>query len=459
MAIIEGTPAADTLLGTEDDDTILGLAGNDIIRGNGGNDRIEGGDGGDSINGGQGADTMIGGNGNDSYVVDDAGDVVTETATGGYDRVNAGISYTLGAHVEELALLGTVPLNGVGNTLANVITGNIAPNILLGGAGNDTLRGMAGNDTLKGGIGNDVIEGGDGSDTIIGEAGTDTLRGGAGDDRFLVLGGNEIGAGEVIDGGDGIDVLSAPGGSMDISQAILIGIEGVSADEILLTAAQLNGMDQVSALAVRLTAAGSVEITGLFDVVDLFGSAGDDMLDLRGLTVATRLSLGVSGGDGNDMIFGSIMPDRNFQDGGAGDDILIGFDNLLGGEGSDVLTALGGNEYLAGGGGQDSFEFVTGDGTHYVHDFSQAEGDIMRLFGSTGGGVYIGTDAFTASGITEVRVVSIGSHTLTAGGGTVSTHGAHLSVDMDGDGWDDMALYLANITSAGQLATANFDFA
>ena len=43
--------------------------------------RSHGGVGNDTLDGGAGADTLIGGTGNDTYVVDNAGDVVTETST------------------------------------------------------------------------------------------------------------------------------------------------------------------------------------------------------------------------------------------------------------------------------------------------------------------------------------------------------------------------------------------
>ena len=42
---------------------------------------LTGNSGNNILDGGAGADTMIGGAGNDTYVVDDAGDVVTEAAT------------------------------------------------------------------------------------------------------------------------------------------------------------------------------------------------------------------------------------------------------------------------------------------------------------------------------------------------------------------------------------------
>ena len=80
---------------------------------------------------------MAGGADNDIYVVDDAGDVVNETAAGstGIDRVNSSISYTLGANVENLNLTGGDAINGTGNALANVINGNGSNNQLFGGGG------------------------------------------------------------------------------------------------------------------------------------------------------------------------------------------------------------------------------------------------------------------------------------------------------------------------------------
>ena len=79
----------------------------------------------DTLDGGLGADTMAGGIDNDTYVVDDAGDVVSEGANAGTDTVEAVMDYTLTANVENLTLTGTTDLTGTGNALANVITGKI----------------------------------------------------------------------------------------------------------------------------------------------------------------------------------------------------------------------------------------------------------------------------------------------------------------------------------------------
>ena len=92
---------------------------------------------------------LEGGIGNDTYDVSDAANQVIENPGEGTDLVNASISYTLGANVENLTLTGSAAINGTGNGLNNAITGNAAANTLDGGAGADTMIGGAGNDTLR----------------------------------------------------------------------------------------------------------------------------------------------------------------------------------------------------------------------------------------------------------------------------------------------------------------------
>ena len=70
---------------------------------------LTGNAGANTLDGLVGADTMAGGAGNDTYLVDDAGDVVTEATGGGTDLVKSSVSHTLAANVENLTLLDPPP--------------------------------------------------------------------------------------------------------------------------------------------------------------------------------------------------------------------------------------------------------------------------------------------------------------------------------------------------------------
>lgn len=116
-------------------------------------------DGADLLDGGSGIDRMHGGHGNDVYVVDNSLDLAVELAGGGHDIVRSAVSYVLGAHVEDLELTGTAPVDATGNAMQNSLRGNAAANRLDGAGGNDMLVGGAGNDTY-------IMARGHGVDTV-----------------------------------------------------------------------------------------------------------------------------------------------------------------------------------------------------------------------------------------------------------------------------------------------------
>ncbi|MEZ5776088.1 MAG: hypothetical protein R3D33_15695 [Hyphomicrobiaceae bacterium] len=160
--------------GTSVTDYIYGADGNDTLVGLGGNDDLGGGAGNDTLNGGTGDDTMAGGLGDDTYIVDSAGDVVTENSGEGTDTVISTVSYALGADVENLRIYGSAK-TATGNALDNAITGNSGANIINGGDGLDSLSGGAGSDRLNGGTGDDYLNGGAGRDFLTGGSGGDTF--------------------------------------------------------------------------------------------------------------------------------------------------------------------------------------------------------------------------------------------------------------------------------------------
>ena len=127
-----------------------------------------------TLDGGTGNDTLLGGAGDDTYLVNSSKDVVQESTAlngavdaGGTDTVRATASFTLGSFIENLALDGTVIINGTGNDLGNRLTGNASANKLFGLAGNDVLSGGAGSDSLDGGLGTDTMRGGAGNDIYV----------------------------------------------------------------------------------------------------------------------------------------------------------------------------------------------------------------------------------------------------------------------------------------------------
>ena len=162
--ILYGGEGTDRLYGDGGADTLIGDQGNDDLYGGAEADRLEGGDGSDRLDGGAGADTLLGGLGDDRYIVDNAGDVVSEAGGGGTDTVVSHVSFTLGTGLEGLTLSGGSVLTGTGNDLNNRMLANNAGNTLDGLAGNDALLGGAGSDTLIGGLGADKLSGGAGAD-------------------------------------------------------------------------------------------------------------------------------------------------------------------------------------------------------------------------------------------------------------------------------------------------------
>ena len=142
--------------------TGTGNSGNNVITGNSAANTLNGNAGNDTLDGGTGIDKLYGGTGNDIYIVDNIGDRAYETtsgASGGVDTVQSSVAFTLGANVEKLILTGSGNVSGVGNGLANSLTGN---------SGNNNLTGAGGNDILTGGSGSDlfIFAQGSGADTI-----------------------------------------------------------------------------------------------------------------------------------------------------------------------------------------------------------------------------------------------------------------------------------------------------
>ncbi|MDX2257676.1 MAG: calcium-binding protein [Hyphomicrobiaceae bacterium] len=390
MANIRGTNARNSLRGTDSNDRIFGLGNADSLFGLNGNDLLDGG---------TGVDTMRGGRGNDTYVVDAAGDRCIEAANQGTDTVRASVTHTLGANVERLLLLGTSSINGNGSAGSNYILGNGETNILRGGDGADRLDGGAGekidfasysdsptglvaslldpadntgfatgdsysriegligsteadtlvasdlfNTELRGGGGNDVLFGRDGEDVLYGEGGDDEIYGGGGVD-----------SNDLLDGGEGNDDLYGEGGNDTIrGRSGLDTIVGGFGNDIIEGGADADTMD------------------GGFGNDTFLGVFTGDVVD--------------GGGDTDTISFELETGSISFGLGNVG---ITNVENLVGGQGSDLLAGDGaanvidggasGNDQLTGNGGNDAFVLHTPDADEdVINDFTQGT-DVLQF--------------------------------------------------------------------------------
>jgi Ca2+-binding RTX toxin-like protein len=319
-----------TIAGGDSNDTLAGSGFADDITGGAGNDSIDGGGGNDMINGGSGDDTIFAGDGNDT--------------------VHAGF-------------------------------GN---DTVYGGLGNDRLFGEDGNDRLFGEQGNDTLDGGAGNDLLSGGQGTDSVLGGAGDDSII---GDTDAANDTYDGGAGTDTLdySRASTGMNVNLAsgtatgVEIGTDTISGFEVVLTG---NGADQITAgsLAIVVNAgAGNDQVTGSVVNDKLFGGSGDDHM---------------AGGEGNDFLIGGLGADT--LDCGGGDDTVVGDvdardDTIIGGLGFDTLDYSGSSAAIFA-------NLVTGivSGTEIGTDM--ISGFEFAAFGSADDYILAGNDAVTLAG-------------------------------------------------------------
>lgn len=231
------------------------------------------------------------------------------------DSPPAGQSYTM--HV-------SVPGHPV---VAGVLTGS-------------TLNGGDGDDVLNGSVGVDILRGDDGNDAIYGGGGNDDIDGGLGTDTAVFNGPRSA---YTITTADGVTTVAGPDGS-----------------DTLRNVERLQFQDQVV-------------VIGAPAGVNLFGTAGDDVLS-----------------------------------GEAGDDVLTagsGNDVLFGGAGNDILYGGFGADQLNGDSGIDTAWYETGVANGYLvvdlaapsENNGEASGDtyasIERVVGSISDDIIRGTAA------------------------------------------------------------------
>lgn len=436
----------DYLLGSDVESlTLTGAAGVSGI-GNAGANVLTGNASANTLDGGAGADTLVGGAGNDTYVIDNAGDVITESATEGTDLVRSSITLTLVTNVENLTLTGSGNINATGNSLANVLTGNAGNNTLTGGTGADTMIGGAGNDiyvvdnagdvvTEQAGEGTDLVQSsisigalaanvenltltgtattgtGNGLDNVItGNASANTLNGGAGNDR--------------LDGGSGNDTMAGGAGNDTYVFNVATDVANELAGE---------GTDTVeSTVTLSLATRNNVENVTLLGASGLgaTGNAQDNVL------IGNSGANALSGGDGNDRL-----------DGGSGNDTMtggLGNDTYVINVSTDVITETAGQ-------GTDTVE------SSITFTLSNANLENLKLIGSsaingTGNG---NANVLTGNGAANTLAGAAGNDTYDGGAGNDALNDTVASGSNDTYNWG-LGYGVDTITDAGGADTVQF---
>ncbi len=365
--------------------------------GNAMNNTLTGNESANGLDGLAGADVMAGGAGDDTYHVDNPGDMVIEHGGAGYDTVRSTFSYGLAAEVEALVLLGSA-VDGVGNGLANTITGNAGDNGLDGLGGADILIGGAGVDRyyvdnpgdqvvelpdegidwvrttvsytlganaeilllLEGagainGSGNALdnwIGGNESANNLYGGGGGDTMEGGAGDDYY-----------HVENSGDW--VIERPGEGRDLVHAWVNFTLGADIELLALGAGAgaINGVGN----ALDNWIGGNESANLLYgggggDTME--GGAGDDYYHVEnsGDWAIERP------GEGRDLVHSWV----NFTLGAEIENLALGAGaGAINGVGNALDNWIGGNEsanLLYGGGGGDTMEGGAGDDYYHVEN-------------------------------------------------------------------------------------------
>ncbi len=266
-----------------------------------------------------------------------------------------------------------------------VVSGTAANDILLGhpilGA---QITGEDGNDQLFGGAGVDLLYGGAGNDTLDGGAGGDGMYGGRGDDTY-----------SMDNATDQVFELSGEG-----TDTVVTGVQGITLQD-------------------------NVEIGRLIGSATVMtGNAQDNQI-----VAVSNLASTLSGGDGADVLFGSVLADS--LDGGIGDDIFRGSggaDTFVGGAGNDQFVVQNVNTVIVEnpGGGIDTAFVAVND---YVLSANIEIGRLsapgaFRLFGSA-----TSEDLVANSG--EASVID-------AGGGNDVLWGSGFADTLNGNLGDDV---------------------
>jgi Ca2+-binding RTX toxin-like protein len=383
----------------------------------------------DYLLGSDDADLLIGGLGNDTYVINHAGDVISERPGEGNDTALIRIAtFFLPDEVENGRAGVESGVSIYGNGRANALTGAGGEDLLSGSGGDDKLDGGKGEDYLHGGTGNDYMAGGTENDHYDVDSLGDVIReyAGGGDrdsvdvwvDRYILPAHVEHGHVSAHAPGPIPASRTLTGNELDNS---LVGnnythdrLFGAAGNDALRGEQGDDFLD--GGTGADWMTGGAGDDTFVVDNIDTPRLAphhmwmpitfyGDQLVEragegndtarvsVSGYTLADYVENGFV-----DTLAGTVLSGNSAANdlvGNGGADTLFGgggIDTLYGNGAGDVLEGGAGADRLAGGEGNDTFVLRRGDAHgDALTDFDGAgvlAGDLIRFEGY-GAGAYL----------------------------------------------------------------------
>lgn len=389
----------------------------------------------DVFNGGGGSDTVSYHQSADGVVVDLD-----------YNGLGAGIGHRQGQDAynwtpytkyerDELISIENV----VGSDHNDIITGDAYANVLIGRGGDDFMRGGTNHDTIHGGLGEDTIKGDAHNDVLHGNGGNDQIYGGSGHDT--AYGGSHN---DTLRGGSGNDQMHGDGGNDRIyGQSGHDKAWGGAGNDTLYmgsgddTAYGGGGDDFIS------LGSGENVAYGGYGFNTIYGGANDDVVSIGEQGVAKTYNGDdyVVGGGLNDTLEAGSGDDTVF--GGGGNDHIApgaGDDDIYGGGGTDsvIYDGLSSNVFVSLAGGFASSAAGVDALSSIENVVGSAHGD--AIYGNNGANTLLGEngdDQMDGLGGLDVIYGGNGDDTIEGGGGRDFLFGQDDDDDLFGEGGND----------------------
>ena len=371
-----------------------------------------------------GADTVDGGLGNDLLIVDyrlATGAVTGDSTSNFTDAGGSGMATITSGTFEHFNVFTA----GGADTLTTgagddiIVAGNGANTVTVG-QGRNSVTGGNDADTFTGLDGGNFFDGGNGTNNMTTGGGVDTVLSGTGADTIVTGGGN--------------DTITARGGADNITAGA--GTDRLIVDYSAMTTAVIGGVISGN-LGAGYTGniADSAGSTLGFNTVEYFaittGSGNDNILT----------------GDGNDVLVGGAGIDALSS--GGGNDVLMGgtgTDSLDGGLGSDFYILEDGNDSVVDGGGID---VATSTISRALSNYMSVDNLVLLGSAMIGGGNDL-DNVVTGNALANTLSGGLGNDTLIGAGGNDILNG--------GAGFDRLVGGLGNDQLAGGAAGDVFVF-